>query len=66
MGQAAERPNSRKTRLRREADATIGVNSTASMEEATGVYHAKVKCAQPKGAQDPEEKRVREHHGPSA
>ena len=43
-----------------EAYATIGVDPTASMEGATRVYHAKVKYAHPDGAQDPEERKVRE------
>ncbi len=30
------------------------------MEEVTSVYHAKIKYAHPDGAQDPEEKRIRE------
>ena len=33
---------------------------TVSMEEVTGVYHAKIKYAHPDGAQDPEERKVRE------
>jgi len=30
------------------------------MEDATGVYHARVKYAHPGGMQDPEERKVRE------
>ena len=43
-----------------EAYATIGVDPTASMEEVTSVYYAKIKYAHPDGTQDPEERRVRE------
>ena len=51
---------SRKTRLRREAYATIGVEPTVSMEEVTSAYHAKIKYAHPDGTQDPGERRVKE------
>ena len=30
------------------------------MQEASSVYHAKIKYAHPDGAKDPEEKRIRE------
>jgi len=43
-----------------EAYAPIGVEPTVSMEEVSSVYRAKVKYAHPDGAQDPEERKVRE------
>ena len=53
---------SAKTRLRREAYATIGLERTVSMEEVTSpdFIGAKIKYAHPDGTQDPEKRRVRD------
>mgnify|MGYP001610314563 FL=1 len=43
-----------------EAYATLGVDSSDSLEEVGAVYRAKIKFNHPDGVQDPQEKRVRE------